>query len=253
VEARVAIVTGGGSGIGAATARLLAERGLRVAVAGRRAETLAETVSVIEAEGGEAFPVTADLAEPSAPRALTDEVVKRAGGLDVLVNNAASYRLTPFEQVGLEEFDDHIAVNVRAVFFLVQAALPALRRSPAPAVVNVSSAAAVMYRPGQAVYGLAKAALEHLTLQLAAELAPDGIRVNGIRPGPIRTGIHERGVPDPEERIRQLGRMVPLGRMGTPEEVAWWIAQLVDPRAEWVTGAVIPVDGGRTLGPPASV
>jgi NAD(P)-dependent dehydrogenase (short-subunit alcohol dehydrogenase family) len=176
-------------------------------------------------------------------------VLERTGRLDILVNNAAAFWLRPFGEYTSEDIDAHLAVNIRAVLLLVQAALPALRRSPAPAIVNVSSAAAVMYRPGQAVYALTKAALEHLTKQLAAELAPDRIRVNAIRPGPTETPIH-LAVPDPEARLAQLGRLTPLGRVGRPEEIAWWIAALIEPEAEWVTGAVIAVDGGRVLGPP---
>jgi C-7 ketoreductase len=246
VEERVAIVTGSGSGIGAATARLLAERGLRVALVARRREQLQQVAAGI---GDAALVVPADLAAPEAPANVVRTVTDWAGRLDVVVNNAASFRLTPFEHVTREDFDDQIAVNVRSAFFLVQAALPVLRASPAPVVVNVSSAAAVMYRPTQAVYALTKAALEHLTKQLAAELAPDGIRVNCVRPGPTDTPIHQ-AVPNPEERLRQLGRLVPLGRVGRPEEIAWWIVQLVDPHAAWVTGTVISVDGGRVLGPP---
>jgi NAD(P)-dependent dehydrogenase (short-subunit alcohol dehydrogenase family) len=249
LEERVAIVTGGGSGIGAATARLLAGRGLSVAIVGRRQELLEAVAGEIEATGGTGFAVQADLADPAAPRQIVDEVLERAGRLDVVVNNAAEFTLRPFGELTVEEIDAHLAVNVRAVLLLVQAALPALRRSPAPAVVNVSSAAAVMYRSGQSVYALTKAALEHLTKQLAAELAADRIRVNAIRPGPTDTPIH-RAVPDPEARLEWLGAQTPLGRVGRPEEVAWWIGSLVAPEAEWVTGAVIAVDGGRVLGPP---
>jgi NAD(P)-dependent dehydrogenase (short-subunit alcohol dehydrogenase family) len=143
-----------------------------------------------------------------------------------------------------------MAVNLRAPYFLVQAALPALRSSPAAVVVNVSSAAAVMYRRGQTVYGLTKAALEHLTMNLAAELAPDGIRVVAVRPGPVATELHARAVADPEARLRAIAAMVPLGRLGTADEVALWIEHLVDERAAWVTGTVIAVDGGRVLGAP---
>jgi NAD(P)-dependent dehydrogenase (short-subunit alcohol dehydrogenase family) len=245
LDDRVAIVTGAGSGIGAATARVLGARGMTVALVGRRPEPLEEVGREIEG----AFAVVADLSETDAPAAVVEAVLARAGRLDVIVNNAASFKLRPFDEFGLEEFDDHLAVNVRAPYFLVQAALPALRRSPAPAVVNLSSAAAVMYRPRQAVYGLTKAAIEHLTKQLAAELAPDRIRVNCVRPGPVDTPIH-RAAADPELRLRELGRLVPLGRVGQPEEVARWIGHLVDRDAEWVTGAVVPVDGGRVLGPP---
>jgi NAD(P)-dependent dehydrogenase (short-subunit alcohol dehydrogenase family) len=246
---RVAIVTGGGSGIGAATARLLAERGLTVAVVGRGAEKLDSVVAEIAAAGGAAFAVPADLAEATAPQRIVDEVLARTDRLDVLVNNAAAFSLKPFGEFTVQEIDMHLAVNIRAVVLLVQAALPALRGSPAPAVVNVSSAAAVMYRPGQAVYALSKAALEHLTKQLAAELAPDRIRVNAIRPGPTDTPIHQ-AVLDPKARLEWLGMQIPLGRVGRPEEVAWWIGALIEPHAEWVTGAVIAVDGGRVLGSP---
>ena len=154
------------------------------------------------------------------------------------------------EEVGLEEFDNHIAVNVRAPYLLVQAALPSLRASPAAVVVNVSSAAAAMYRRRQTLYGLTKAALEHLTMNLAAELAPDRIRVVCVRPGPVATEIHTGAVADPQARLAELGRLVPLGRIGEPEEIARWIWHLVDADAAWVTGAVLSIDGGRVLGPP---
>jgi NAD(P)-dependent dehydrogenase (short-subunit alcohol dehydrogenase family) len=246
---RVAIVTGGGSGIGAATARLLAEHGLTVAVVSRSAEALERVAAEIGVDGGTAFALPADLADPDTPAAVVRSVLELTGRLDVIVNNAAAYALAAFDEARGHEFDRHVAVNIRAPFFLVQAALPALRLSPAAAVVNVSSAAAAMYRPGQAVYALTKAALEHLTKQLAFELAPDGIRVNAVRPGPTDTPLH-RAVEDPEARLRMLEEQVPLGRVGLPDEIARWIWHLVDDEAGWVTGSVITVDGGRVLGAP---
>jgi C-7 ketoreductase len=245
LDDRVAIVTGGGSGIGAAAVHLLAERGLTVAVVGRRAELLDEVVRATPS----AFAVPADLADRDAPARIVSAVLERTGRLDVIVNNAASFRLTPFADVTLDDFEDHVAVNVRAPFFLVREALPALRRSPAAVVVNVSSVAADMYRPSQSVYALTKAALEHLTKQLALELSPDRIRVNCVRPGPAETDIH-RTAPDVQARFAELARNTPAGRLGRPEEIARWIVHLVDREAEFVTGAVISVDGGRVLGPP---
>jgi NAD(P)-dependent dehydrogenase (short-subunit alcohol dehydrogenase family) len=249
LDERVAIITGGGSGIGAATARVFAERGLAVALVGRRLDRLDDVVDEVSAAGGRALAVPADLAEPSAPGRVVDAVIEAFGRLDVLVNNAATYKLQHVDQFTLSEFDHHVAVNLRAPYFFVQAALPALRDSPAPVIVNVSSAAAAMYRPSQTVYGLTKAALEHLTMNLAAELAPDGIRVVCVRPGPVRTDFH-LATPDPAERLRVLGTLVPLGRVGEPDEVARWIAHLVDLDAGWVTGSVVTIDGGRVLGPP---
>jgi NAD(P)-dependent dehydrogenase (short-subunit alcohol dehydrogenase family) len=131
---------------------------------------------------------------------------------------------------------------------LIQSALPALRRAPAPAIVNLSSSVASWVRLENALYSITKAAVEHLTRCLAAELARDGIRVNAIAPGPAATEILATLGPDIDKVHEELTSTVPLGRMGAPEELAWWIVQLVDPHAAWVTGAVIPVDGGQTLG-----
>jgi meso-butanediol dehydrogenase / (S,S)-butanediol dehydrogenase / diacetyl reductase len=247
---RAAIVTGAGSGIGAATARLLGSRGLTVALVGRRRETLQEVAAEIDAGPGSALVVVDDLADATAPRRVVDAVLERASRLDVIVNNAGHLRLTPVEDVTADELDAHFAVNLRAPYLLVQAALPALKVSPAAVVVNVSSAAAAMYRPRQTVYAMTKAGLEHLTKNMAAELAPHGIRVNCIRPGPVDTPIYSTAVADPEARLRELGRLVPLGRVGEPEEIALWIDHLVDPEARWVTGSVLVIDGGRVLGSP---
>jgi meso-butanediol dehydrogenase / (S,S)-butanediol dehydrogenase / diacetyl reductase len=249
LDDRVAIVTGAGSGIGAAAARLLADQGLTVALVARREEPLRALAEELDGRG---LAVPSDLARPEAPAEVVERVLAARGRLDVIVNNAASFKLTLLEDVSREEFDDHVAVNIRAAYFLVQAALPALRASPAPVVVNVSSAAAVMFRPRQTVYGLTKAALEHLTQNLAAELAPEGIRVCCVRPGPVATPIHTQAVADPEARLAELGGLVPLGRVGQPEEIARWIGHLVAQDAEWVTGTIVSVDGGRVLGPPGS-
>ncbi len=244
----VAIVTGAGSGIGAATARLLAERGMTVVLVGRREKKLAGVAHRIEVAGGEAMVLPADLVKASAPGEIVERVLSRFGRIDVLINNAAGLVAKPFDQFTLSEFDEQVATNVRSVFFLIQAALPALRRAPTPAIVNLSSSVGSWVRVENALYSITKAAVEHLTRCLAAELAADGIRVNAIAPGPCATPILSTLGDDINKVHQELTDTVPLGRMGEPEELAWWIVQLVDPHAAYVTGAIIPVDGGQTLG-----
>src|SRR5690242_5865639 len=241
------IVTGGGSGIGAATARQLGRAGAAVVLAGRRAGLLDEVAAGITSAGGEALCVPADLADPDSPRRITDACLARYGRLDGLVNNAAVVRHMPLGQWDTGSFDEHVVTNIRAPFFLIRAALPALRESPVRSVVNVSSSSGTLRRVGQSVYGMTKSALDYLTQTLAGELAPLGVRVNGIAPGPIDTPIHATWADDLEEAYRWLSGQVPLGRIGAPEEVALWITLLLSPAAAFMTGAVIPLDGGQVI------
>jgi meso-butanediol dehydrogenase / (S,S)-butanediol dehydrogenase / diacetyl reductase len=241
------IVTGAGSGIGAATARQLGAAGASVVLVGRRAEALAAQADLITTAGGVALCVPADLAEPDSPDRIAAACRARYGRIDGLVNNAAVVRHRPITDWTTAGFDEHVATNLRAPYFLIQAALPDLLASPVKAVVNISSSSGSLQLVGQSVYGMTKAALDYLTKTLAGELAASGVRVNCIAPGPIDTPIHATWADDLDEAYRWLAGQVPLGRIGTAEEVAFWIALLLSPVASFLTGAVIPLDGGQVL------
>ncbi|MBN1264672.1 MAG: SDR family oxidoreductase [Anaerolineales bacterium] len=244
----IVLITGSGTGIGAAAARIFGGGGAAVGVVGRRIEPLENTAAQIEAAGGKALVIPADLADPAAPHLIVSKVAEKWGGLDVIVNNAAAIHHLPVAEATREWFDRHMAVNVRAPYFLVQEGLPYLKESAAPCVINISSSSGSLAIPGQSMYGCSKAALEYLTRSLAAELAPWSIRVNAIAPGPVDTPIHLTWAGDDlEGAYERMKKEVPLQRMGTAEELGEWIVWLAGPQSRFVTGAVIPVDGGQVL------
>lgn len=247
---RVAVVTGAGTGIGAATARLLAQKGLAVVLVGRRAELLVENAARIAAGGGKAHVLADDIADPAAPRRIVDSTLATFGGLDVIVNNAATIKTGPFDSYTQEDFDYHVAVNVKSIFFLIQEALPALRASSDAAIVNISSVVGSIVKPGNSLYGMTKAAVEYLTKALAHELAADRIRVGCIASGSVKTPIHVLWAGSIENAERDLVPRIPLGRMAEPEELAYWVYQLVAPETGFMTGDVLHVDGGQILGNP---
>jgi NAD(P)-dependent dehydrogenase (short-subunit alcohol dehydrogenase family) len=241
------IVTGASSGIGAAAAVALAAAGANVVLVGRREDALKAQADVVAGAGAEALAVPADMAEPDSPARIVAACRDRFGRIDGVVNNAAVVRHRPLADWDPADFDQHVATNVRGPYFLIQAAVPDLAASPVGSIVNISSSSGVMHLSGQSVYGMTKAALNYLTASLAGELAPSGIRVNCIGPGPIDTPIHATWADDLEAAYQWLAGQVPLGRIGEAAEVARWITFLISPISAFMTGAVIPLDGGQVI------
>jgi NAD(P)-dependent dehydrogenase (short-subunit alcohol dehydrogenase family) len=249
LEGAVVIVTGASSGIGEAVARRLATAGVNVVLAARRADRMKEIVDEISAEGGSATSVAADLADADAPRLIVASALKAFGRVDALVNDAAIVRHMPIVEWEMALFDEHLAVNVRSPFFLIREALPNLRTSKWGSVVNVSSSSGTLTLKGQSVYGMTKAALDYLTRTLAGELAESNVRINCVAPGPIDTPIHETWATDLVAAYKWLAEQVPLGRIGTTGDVVDAILFLLSPLSGFITGAVLPVDGGQVIRP----
>ncbi|MEU0005697.1 SDR family oxidoreductase [Streptomyces sp. NPDC006314] len=240
------LVTGAGSGIGRAVARQLIGEGARAVLVGRRATALRETAGAAADEQALVHP--ADIARPAAAAGAVRAALDRFGGLDGLVNNAGLARFGPLAEADPNDLTAMLDVNLMGPVHLIRAALPALRAAGG-SVVNVSSVGGVLAMPRRAVYGASKAALNSLTRSLARELAPH-IRVNAVLPGPVDTPMYDDLGLAPEQVAQLRDDLVdstPLGRFGTPDDVSSWVCRLLDPEAAgWVTGALIPVDGGRT-------
>jgi NAD(P)-dependent dehydrogenase (short-subunit alcohol dehydrogenase family) len=234
--APLALVTGATSGIGRATALRLAADGMTVIVHGRDAARGAATVKEIEAAGGQARFLAADLGDPEEVAALA----AAAGPVDVLVNNGGFSWFGPTAELDLATFDALFASNVRSAYQLVAALAPGMAARGHGSIVSIDSMAGHVGLAGGAAYGATKGALTTLTRSWAAEFSPAGVRVNTVAPGPVYTG---GAVPD---RITALGATTLLGRAAQPEEIAEVIAFIASDRASYITGAVIPVDGGRT-------
>jgi NAD(P)-dependent dehydrogenase (short-subunit alcohol dehydrogenase family) len=247
LEGRAALVTGATSGIGRATALRFAEEGARVALVGRDAETLSEVAGQVSERGGESLEVRADVTVEADARRAVEEAVERFGGLDVLVNAAGIISNGTVETTTLEDWDAMMNVNLRSVFHLMQLSAPHLARRPGN-VVNVSSVTGLRSFPGVLAYCVSKAGVDQLTRCAALELAPKGVRVNAVNPGVVVTQIHRRGGMSDEKYAAFLEHSKtthPIGRVGTPEEVAELILFLASDRASWITGATYSIDGGR--------
>ena len=239
---RTAVVTGASSGIGRAIAEAMAEAGANLALVGRDRERLQETITAVTERGAAAEPIAMELTADDAPRTIVDATMARFGALNILVNCAGIFEPQPFETQPLASFDRQMAVNVRAPFALIQAALPHLR--PDGAVVNISSIAGHSGFPLSAAYCATKGAVELMTRALASELGPQGVRVNCVAPGNIRTPMNAQQFADSREYEQLLESRTPLGRIGATEDIAAAVVYLASPAAKFVTGASWLVDGG---------
>jgi NAD(P)-dependent dehydrogenase (short-subunit alcohol dehydrogenase family) len=241
------LVTGASSGIGRGIAVALGAAGARVVGVARNEQGLAETRALIGAAGGTATSYVADLAEPTAGHRAVDAVMEAHGRLDILVNAAGVQRRRPAFEVTEEDWDAMLAVNLKSLFFLSQAAARRMAERRSGAIINITSLTSVIGIPELSVHGAIKGAVTQLTKALAVEWATVGIRVNAIGPGRIRTPMTEPVFSDPAVRERFVS-LIPMGRGGTPEDLAGAAVFLASDASAYVTGQTIYVDGGWLAG-----
>lgn len=241
------IVTGASSGIGRATAEMLLRRGAQVALVARSRSALARMAESVE--GGQAFIIPSDLSNEEQANNAIAQAVESMGSLDVLINAAGIIRSGRIEDTSLEMWDEMLNINLRSVFHLMKLAAPHLERAGGN-IVNVSSVTGLRSFPGVVAYCVSKAGLDQLTRCAALELAPKGIRVNAVNPGVVVSNLHRAGGMDEEAYAAFLDHSKsthPLGRVGSPEEVAELILFLASDQARWITGVTVSIDGGRAL------
>lgn len=242
---RVAFVTGGASGIGRATALAFAGRGAKVVVADRDERGAERTADLIREAGGDAEPVAVDVGAREEVKLAVDETVRSFGRLDYAFNNAGvGAPRRPVAEMKEDELDEVWRVNVKGVWNCLCAEIPVMAHRGGGAIVNTASATALRATPGMSCYAVTKAAVIHLTSVAAAECAAQGIRVNAVCPGPIRTPMLDHL---PPERIAALEHGVPLGRLGRADEVAAAVVWLCSDAAGYATGVALALDGGEQL------
>jgi NAD(P)-dependent dehydrogenase (short-subunit alcohol dehydrogenase family) len=241
---RIGIITGAGSGIGRACAIALAREGARVALVGRRRERLKEVAREI---GDRSFAIPADVSKTDEINRVLDETVSRFGQLNFLLNNAGVLHVGNAEQITEDQWDQTFNLNVRAVWLFSRAALPHMRKAGGGSIMNVASTLGVVGARNRAAYAASKGAVVLLTKSMAIDQGHENIRVNAICPSFVETELTERVLgqaSDPAAIRRERTAAHPLGRLGRPDDIAGLAVYLASDESSWVTGAVLPVDGG---------
>ena len=262
-DGQVALITGGGSGIGRGIADVLAALGAHVVLASRKLERVEQAAAEIRAAGGRASGVAVDVREQERVQAMFADVEREQGRVDLLVNNAAGNFYAPSESLSANAWKSVIEIDLYGTFFCSQAALPIMRAQGGGAIVNISMTLHYRGWPLMAHATAAKAGIDALTKTLALEGARDRVRVNAIAPGPIPTeGVKKAFTPPPsadgvidvfaQERAMNdyAKKMIPLQRFGSPADIANMVAFLASPAGAWITGAIMVVDGGEWLAKP---
>lgn len=241
-EGKVVVVTGGGTGIGKATAIQFAKLGARVAITGRREDVLQETLKEI---GDQGFYVVGDVSKFGDPKRIVSEIMDKYSQIDVLVNNAGTFTMSPLSEIEDAEFERVFKVNVLGPLAMSRECLSALS-SQKGAIINVSTIMSKAVMPGSAIYSSSKAALDHITRILAAELGVHGVRVNGVAPGLTETDM-TAGILADGESVKSMVSQTALGRLGQPDDIAGSIVSLARDENRWVTGQIIQSSGGMHI------
>lgn len=241
---KVAIVTGGSSGIGKATAIAFAREGAKVVVASRREKEGQETVKQVQSAGSEGFFIKTDVSKETDVSAMVEKTIATYGHLDYAFNNAGIEQIpTPLVEQTEETFDQVMDINVKGVWLCMKHQIPQMLVSGGGAIVNMSSIAGMIGAPGLPIYVASKHAVLGLTKSVALEYAKEGIRINAVCPGMIETDLLDRAFANQEVKERLIA-MHPIGRVGKPEEIAEAVVWLCSDKASFVTGQSLPLDGG---------
>jgi NAD(P)-dependent dehydrogenase (short-subunit alcohol dehydrogenase family) len=248
LQGKAAVITGGTSGIGLAAAKIMLQRGARVAVIGRRPDKGRLAMQFLAEYGFDRYFIRGDVTRPAECEQLVGQAAAQLGSIDILVNSAGIYLEKEITAMTEADYDAVMAVNVKGTFFMCRAALPELRKAGGGAMINLASDAGINGNLRCTAYCASKGAVVAFTKALALETAPDRIRVNCVCPGDVATPLLERQIAASDSAIneQELGLPYPLGRIAQPDEIAHVISFLASDAASFVTGAVWTVDGGLT-------